>query len=269
MIRFAFESEHKIVNHIASLVFNKVDMSNEFPQLLAKENMNNIVVYTDENDMVRGILPCLPLEIVNGVKKYQVGMIGAVAVLPEYRGQNAVFMMLSMLKEQYDLLLISGDKRVYKQVGAEYLLEYKLHRITPVDNKIEHLPATITDVAQMFEVKQLNAIRFDSNKTKYINHFIARLVNEHVKFRTFRKSENAVVYIEIEASGNAEIIDYCGELEDIIELAEQVSHDYKISNLRLFVDKNFNSDNLPTTFKNYTCLGSSEIEIPFISVFYQ
>lgn len=126
--RAAKISELPLVEKLSNTVFRSAEdmrgqsMFNEFPELFSAENIENIRVIVEDGIPVSNINYIIRPVSIHGCT-ISVASLGAVATLPEYRGRGYATALLNdcisrMILQGVHVLLISGDRSIYRRIGS-------------------------------------------------------------------------------------------------------------------------------------------------------
>jgi predicted N-acetyltransferase YhbS len=125
--RAAKVGELPLVESLSNEVFRIYDgdgqtMFQEFPDLFCKENIDNVRVIVEDGKPVSNINYLIRTVSIYGCK-INVASLGAVATLQDYRGRGYASMLLDdcvnrMINQDAHILLISGDRNLYRNIGS-------------------------------------------------------------------------------------------------------------------------------------------------------
>lgn len=125
--RAAKVDELLLVESLSNEVFRICDddgqtMFQEFSDLFCKENIDNVRVIVEDGKPVSNINYIIRPVSIYGCN-INVASLGAVATLQDYRGRGYASMLLDdcvnrMRNEGVHILLISGDRKLYRNIGS-------------------------------------------------------------------------------------------------------------------------------------------------------
>jgi GNAT superfamily N-acetyltransferase len=179
--RAARISELPLVEKLSNAVFKGAEdeagqsMFEQFPELFSVENIENIRVILEDGIPVSNMNYVIRPVSIHGCT-IKVASLGAVATLKEYRGKGYATTLLNdciarMRHQGVHILLISGDRRLYRNVGS--------------------MPAGVTYV---FSIDENTSLKSDSRS---LERYSIREINmekceegDFIKFARLYRSEN-------------------------------------------------------------------------------
>jgi predicted N-acetyltransferase YhbS len=125
--RAAKVGELPLVESLSNEVFRTYDddgqtMFHEFPDLFCEENLDNVRVIVEDGKPVSNMNYVIRPVSIHGCN-INIASLGAVATLKDYRGRGYASLLLDdcvsrMYNSGVDVLLISGDRRLYRNIGS-------------------------------------------------------------------------------------------------------------------------------------------------------
>ncbi len=118
------KATHEAALNLVTQVFNP-NMPLKFPFLLGESNLDHQFIAFEDNKVV-GIVSYVINELRLGLFNLKLASIGAVATHPDFRGKGIATQLLQlaqqkMLEEGLDVVVISGDRDLYKRFGADHI----------------------------------------------------------------------------------------------------------------------------------------------------
>ncbi|HOJ10454.1 MAG TPA: GNAT family N-acetyltransferase [Clostridiales bacterium] len=145
--RAAKVSELPLVERLSNEVFRTYDddgqtMFQEFPDLFCEENIDNVRVIFEDGKPVSNMNYVIRPVSIYGCS-INAASLGAVATLKDYRGHGYASSLLDdcvsrMYNDGVDVLIISGDRRLYRNIGSTqaglmYMYQIKDNDISKID----------------------------------------------------------------------------------------------------------------------------------------
>lgn len=263
--RAARVDELPLVESLSNEVFRNFEdatqsMFQEFPDLYCEENIDNIRVIVEDGKPVSNV-NYLPSTVSIYGCNINIASLGGVATLKEYRGRGYASMLLDdclnkMSKEGVDVLLISGDRRLYRNIGsmpAGLRYDYSI-----TGNNGNKSPNNLSNNCNTcnFNIREFNAQTSDrkcfeklvdlyrQESIRFVRHYdkFYELLNSS-KF-VMKKSAQKKIYI-IEDKGNykayfymvidgntATIYDCAGPRELIIDACSKLVEEYGLESIK-------------------------------------
>jgi GNAT superfamily N-acetyltransferase len=163
------EFDH-VLNHINNVFRinrgHSPTMQQEFPLLLNKNNMDNIIVIKKDGKIVSAVNFLIQEIMVEGVS-LKSASIGAVCTDPDYEKRGYSSKILDYVEKQIynkgvDLLLISGDRNLYTRRMATQVKCFYRYTIQP---KNVNLDISINDYNEKYIPEMIK--RYNQNGTKF------------------------------------------------------------------------------------------------------
>jgi len=166
------KDELRSAAELANLVFrhdSPYKMEEEFPLLFSENNLENIRVFVDAGKVVSMVGMCINDVIIMSCMIGAV-CIGSVCTHPEYRNKGLASKLLEdatnrAVQEGASLMLVSGDRGLYRRFGCVDAGIYRWHSIKSDQLEVHEKNLTIRkygekDVIELVKLHQLEPIRF-------------------------------------------------------------------------------------------------------------
>ncbi len=166
------KDELRSAAELANLVFrhdSPYKMEEEFPLLFSENNLENIRVFVDAGKVVSMVGMCINDVI---IMSCMIGVvcIGSVCTHPEYRNKGLASKLLEdatnrAVQEGASLMLVSGDRGLYRRFGCVDAGIYRWHSIKSDQLEVHEKNLTLRkygekDVIELVKLHQLEPIRF-------------------------------------------------------------------------------------------------------------
>ena len=192
--RAARVKELPLVEELSNRVFRtRFDdgqtMFQEFPELFSIENIDNVRVVVEDGIPVSNMNYVIRPVSIYGCT-ISVASLGAVATREEYRGRGYASVLLDdcinrMNTQGVHVLLISGDRRLYRSIGSlpagwmyNYIISDKSNVENNMESKIVNKGADLTNLDE-YTIKEINIEECSNGKL----HKLAELYRkENVRF---------------------------------------------------------------------------------------
>lgn len=156
--------------NLITQVFN-VNMPDKFPFLLGEDNLDHQFIALDDNKVV-GVVSYTVNNLRLGLFNLKLASIGAVSTHPDYRGKGIATHLLKlaeekMLEEGLDVVVISGDRDLYKRFGADHLslvASFDLPRMISEYHLVDYHDH---DLETYFELYHQQPFVFERNKAEF------------------------------------------------------------------------------------------------------
>ncbi|MEJ8554552.1 GNAT family N-acetyltransferase [Tepidibacter sp. Z1-5] len=227
-----FEEVIKLINKVFRISngYNPT-MQQEFPLLLNKNNIDNMIVIQENENIVSDVNYLIQDVLIQGVK-LKVASIGAVCTDPEHEGKRYSSKILDKVEEKMyddgvDIVLISGDRSLYTRRMCSKVKNFYKYTMVPKDIALnldiqEYNEKYINEMIQMYNH---NSTRYFRTKEEFEILLKAATIpwgNYTYKKLVIKKDDKLIGYIVIR------IIDKQGKkLGQIIELnlaSNYISH---------------------------------------------
>lgn len=154
-------------------------MHEEFPLLLAKDNIDNMRII-EEGDIPVACVNFIKKPILIEGAKINTASIGAVCTLKEYRGKGYSSLILDdveskMFDDDIDLALVSGTRALYQRRGYTMTKNFKTYKVLPENCDLD------------FEIREYENIDLE-NIMKLYNKVSTRFYRTKEDFKTLIKS---------------------------------------------------------------------------------
>lgn len=151
-------------------VFNP-KMSDKYPFLLGKDNLDHRVIALDDGKVV-GVISYYPTVVRLGLFSLNLASIGAVATHPDYRGRGIASSLLKLAEEKMksegiDVVVISGDIGIYKRFGADHLSLMATMTLPEVRSDYELIDYRLGDLKTYYELYRQQPFIFDRSQTEF------------------------------------------------------------------------------------------------------
>ncbi|CAH2214388.1 GNAT family N-acetyltransferase [Tepidibacter aestuarii] len=162
-----FEEVIKLINKVFR-ISNKYNptMQQEFPLLLNKDNIENMIVIKENGKIVSDVNYLIQDVLIQGIK-VKVASIGAVCTGREYEGKGYSSKILDKVEEKMyddgvDIVLISGDRSLYTRRMCSKVKNFYKYTMVPKDISLN------LDI-QEYDEKYINEIMqmYNQNATRY------------------------------------------------------------------------------------------------------
>lgn len=166
------KDELRSAAELTNLVFrhdSPYKMEEEFPLLFSENNLENIRVFVDAGKVVSMVGMCINDVIIMSCMIGAV-CIGSVCTHPEYRNKGLASKLLEdatnrAVQEGASLMLVSGDRGLYRRFGCVDAGIYRWHSIKSDQLEVHEKNLTIRkygekDVIELVKLHQLEPIRF-------------------------------------------------------------------------------------------------------------
>ncbi|MCT4508459.1 MAG: GNAT family N-acetyltransferase [Tepidibacter sp.] len=202
-----FEEVIKLINKVfrISRGYNPT-MQQEFPLLLNKDNIENMIVIKENKKIVSDVNYLIQDILIQGIK-IKTASIGAVCTDKEHEGKRYSSKILDRVEEKMyddgvDIVLISGDRSLYTRRMCSKVKNFYKYTITPKDIQLN------LDI-QEYNEKYINQMiqMYNQNSTRYFrtkNQFETLLKSATIPFGNYKykklvikKDDNLIGYIVI------------------------------------------------------------------------
>ncbi len=156
-----------LINNVFRITRNhKPTMQYEFPHLLNKKNIDNMIVIKEDNKIVADVNYLKQDVVVQGAN-ITVASIGAVCTHSEYRGRGYSSKILDKVEEKMknegiDVVLISGTRDLYRRRMCSKVKSHFKYEFTPnneyIDFEIKEYKAE--HLNKMIQLYNLNSSRY-------------------------------------------------------------------------------------------------------------
>ncbi|WFD11301.1 GNAT family N-acetyltransferase [Tepidibacter hydrothermalis] len=162
-----FEDVIKLINKVfrVSRGYNPT-MQQEFPLLLNKDNINNMIVIKENGKIVSDVNYLIQDVLIQGIN-IKVASIGAVCTDPEHEGKRYSSKILDKVEEKMhddgvDIVLISGDRSLYTRRMCSKVKNFYKYTLMPKDISLN------IDIEEYDEKYKKEMIQiYNQNSTRY------------------------------------------------------------------------------------------------------
>ncbi len=245
-------------------------MQYEFRNLFRKGNLNH-VYFASEGDEIASHLAYNTVELVTGGEVYKIAFLGAVATSEKFRKRGIATTLLkmaenSMIGENVDLCIISGDLPIYKDNGYESFGKSFRFNIRESENRFEMKPYSNRDffcVQRIYGEEKIRFNRSESDFKELIETYetVKRIGESSLKIaqigQTYLSEENDIYFT---LRGNfSSVLEYSGNREAVLTALEMNCHENH-RELRLDVPENDHEFLQALEKRGYSC--SEQFSLP-------
>ena len=221
-------------------------MHKEFPLLLGKENMNNMILAIVEGSVVGCVNYYITTILVDGAP-IKAASIGAVCTHKGHRGKNIASQLLNkaeenMLKQGVHLEIISGTGGIYEKLGATQAgPSYRYSDIRNTENT-DDIRVVLFDDIYFDEILNI----YNKEKTRYVRsaeEFRMLMTGAtypwgsfDFKFNVILKDHGAIAYVVTcidKENRTGYTKEFSGDRESVIKSLEFIKESYQLKDMVL------------------------------------
>ncbi|NMS91163.1 GNAT family N-acetyltransferase [Clostridioides difficile] len=175
-----FDRAIELINYVFRISRNhKPTMMEEFPLLLNKNNIENMIIISEDNKIVSDVNYLIQDVSIQG-NKLKVAAIGGVCTHPDYEKKGYSSKILDKVEEKMlydgvDIVIISGTRTLYSRRNCSLVKSFYKYTIKPENMKIPYEIVEFDetnfekdcDLDKMIELYNQNSTRFIRTKDEF------------------------------------------------------------------------------------------------------
>ena len=271
-----FNQVMKLVNYVFRESSNKPpNMEKWYPLLFNNNNLENMRIIWEDNQPVSH-LGISESEIIIYGCKVKIGSIGAVCTHPQYRKRGFASLLLEdgikkMDKDGVDIILISGERNLYRRAGCVKTGRIYKFRISRNDlkrfntQKVQVFPYQERNLENIVGVYQKEAVRFFRSLEDFKRILTTGVaMDREAEILTIYKDKEFLGYLAIQTPEEKEgekrisqVVEYSGIRGAIIDAVRCIFERYNLHELTFnvsFYDSEFiyllHQKNLASSMEN-------------------
>lgn len=233
---------HQRALDLVTLVFNS-NMPLKFPFLLGESNLDHQFIAIEDNKVV-GFVSYAVNTLRLGLFNLKLASIGAVSTHPDYRGKGIATQLLNlaqekMLEEGLDMVVISGDRNLYKRFGADHLSLLASFTLPNMGSDYHLIEYRTQDLNTYYDFYQQQTFLFQRTKADFKKLIEASRTPdpwEQCFFYgvTFDDKLTAYLVLAIKAGETfGTIKEFAGSAKAVLAVSSQLYHQYDLKELQL------------------------------------
>lgn len=233
---------HDAALNLITQVFNE-NMPDKFPFLLGEDNLDHQFIALEDNKVV-GVVSYTINTLRLGLFSLRLASIGAVSTHPDYRGKGIATQLLKlaeakMLEEELDVVVISGDRDLYKRFGADHLSILASFTLPKMTSDYQLVNYQNQDLETYFEFYLQQSFVFERNKAEFRKLIHATMATdpwEQCYFYgvTFEDKLTAYVVLAIRAGETSGTIkEFAGSAKAVMAVSALLYHRHDLKEIHL------------------------------------